>query len=156
MLRFRRNKIVEHWSDAVSSLQRSDTPLVCRGLLCPRAIGLELSEVFFRPAAECVQWFNQGSSQPRERVLYFRGHDGVNSPLHEAVALESAQCLRQHFLGNTSDFALQRGITHRSARQNLNNERCPFIGDSVEHEPGRTLGIQNGRSGGGNLSHGPV
>ena len=122
----------------------------------PRAIGLELSEVFFRPGAECVHWFNQGSTQSRERVLYFRGHNGVNSSLHEAVALESAQCLRQHFLRNTSDFALQRGITHRSARQNLNNERRPFIGNSVEHESGRTLRVQNGRSGGGNLSHGPV
>jgi len=112
--------------------------------------------MFFRPAAECVQWFNQGSTQSRERVLHFRRHNGVNSSLHQAVALETTQRLCQHFLRNTPDLALKRGITHRSARQNLNNERCPLIGDSVEHEPGRTLGIQNGRSGGGDLSHAPV
>src|SRR4030095_17218096 len=103
MIRFRRNEIVEHGSDAVSSLQHSDTPLVRRSLLCPRAIGLELSEVFFRPTAEGVQWFNQGSSQSRERVLHFRRHNGVNSSLHEAVALETTQRLRQHFLRNTPD-----------------------------------------------------
>lgn len=80
----------------------------------------------------------------------------MNSALHQTVALETAQRLCQHFLRNTSDFALQRGITHRSARQNLNNERRPFIGNSVQHEPGGTLRIQNGRSGRRDLSHGPV
>jgi hypothetical protein len=30
---------------------------------------------------------------------------------------------------------LQFGITHRSARQDLNNERRPFIGNPVEHKP---------------------
>ena len=80
----------------------------------------------------------------------------MNGALHQAVTLEAAQRLCQHFLGNAADFALQRGITHRSTRQNLNNERRPFIGNSIEHEPGRTLRIQNGRRGGGHLSHGPV
>ena len=54
--------------------------------------------------------------------------------LHEAVALEAAQSLREHLLRNPADRALQFGITHRSARQDLNNERSPFVGNPVEHK----------------------
>jgi len=54
--------------------------------------------------------------------------------VHEAVALETAQSLREHLLRNPADRALQFGITHRSARQDLNNERSPFVGNPVEHE----------------------
>ena len=79
----------------------------------------------------------------------------MNSALHQAVALEASQCLGQHFLRNAPDLALQRGITHRSARQNLDNESCPFVGNSIKHEPGRTLRVQDGR-GGGHFSHAPV
>jgi hypothetical protein len=35
-------------------------------------------------------------------------------------------------LRNPADRALQFGITHRSARQYLNNERSPFIGNPLE------------------------
>ena len=54
--------------------------------------------------------------------------------LHEAVALEAAQSLREHLLRNPADRALQFGITHRSARQDLNNERRPLIGNPLEHK----------------------
>ena len=54
--------------------------------------------------------------------------------LHEAVALEAAQSLREHFLRNAADRALQFGIPHRPARQDLNNERRPFIGNPLEHK----------------------
>ena len=66
--------------------------------LRPRAIRLKLSEMFFLPAAKRVQWFNQGSAQSRERVLDLRRHNGMHGALHQAVALEAAQRLRQHFL----------------------------------------------------------
>ena len=79
----------------------------------------------------------------------------MNGALHQAVAFERAQCLGQHFLRNVPDLALERGITHRSARQNLNDESCPFVSNSIEYEPGRTLRIQNGR-GGGRFSHASV
>jgi hypothetical protein len=55
--------------------------------------------------------------------------------LHQAVALEAAQSLRKHLLRNPADRALQFGITHRSARQDLNNERRPFVRNPIEHEP---------------------
>ncbi len=79
----------------------------------------------------------------------------MNSALHQAVALEAPQRLCQHFLRNPADLALQRGITHRSTRQNLDNQSRPFIRNSVEHEAGWTLRIQNGRVG-GHLSHASV
>ena len=54
--------------------------------------------------------------------------------LHQPVALEAAQSLREHLLRNPADRALQFGITHRSARKDLNNERSPFVGNPVEHK----------------------
>ncbi len=58
----------------------------------------------------------------------------MNSALHQAVALEAAQCLGKHFLRNSADRALQFGITHRSASEDLNNQRRPFVGNPVEHK----------------------
>jgi len=74
--------------------------------LCPRAIGLKLGEMLFRPATQRMQRFDQGSAQSRERIFHFRRHNGVNGTLHQAVALKGAQCLRQHFLRNAPDLAL--------------------------------------------------
>ena len=54
--------------------------------------------------------------------------------LHEAVALETAQSLCEHLLRNPADRALQLCITHRAPRQDLNNERSPFVGNPVEHK----------------------
>jgi len=55
--------------------------------------------------------------------------------LHEAVALETTQSLREHLLRNPADRALQFCITYRAPRQDLNNERRPFVGNPVEHKP---------------------
>ena len=58
----------------------------------------------------------------------------MNRAVHQAIALEAAQSLRQHFLRDAADRALQLGITHRSARQDLNDERRPFVRNPLEHE----------------------
>ncbi len=76
----------------------------------------------------------------------------MNGALHEAVAFETAQGLRQHFLRNPADLALERGVTHRAASEDLNNERGPFIGNAIEHKPRWTLRIHH-RGVGGNFSH---
>ena len=41
----------------------------------------------------------------------------VNFSPNESIALQAAQRLRQNFLRNVADLALQSGITKRSARQ---------------------------------------
>jgi hypothetical protein len=69
----------------------------------------------------------------------------MNCALHQAVTLQAAQRLREHFLRNAADLALQRGVAHRSARQDLNYERRPFISDPVEHKPRRALRFENRR-----------
>ena len=76
----------------------------------------------------------------------------MNGALHEAVAFETAQGLRQHFLRNPADLPLERGVTHCAASKDLNNERGPFVSDAIEHKPGWTLRIHD-RSVGGNFSH---
>ena len=79
----------------------------------------------------------------------------MNGALHQPVALEAAQGLGKHFLRNASDFTLQRRVTDRSARENLDDESGPFIRDSVEHEPGGTLRVHDGR-GRGRFWHGTL
>jgi hypothetical protein len=58
----------------------------------------------------------------------------MNGALHQTVALEAPQGLGKHFLRNASDFPLQRRVTHRPARENLDNEGRPFVGNAVEHK----------------------
>ncbi len=54
--------------------------------------------------------------------------------LDQTIALQAAQSLGQHFLRDAADGALELGITPRPARQDLNDERGPFIRDPIEHE----------------------
>ena len=70
----------------------------------------------------------------------------MDGALHKTVALQTAQSLRQHFLRDSTNLALQGGITHRPARENLDDERSPFISDPVEYKPGRALGVHDRRS----------
>jgi hypothetical protein len=38
---------------------------------------------------------------------------------------------------------LQHGVPHRTARENLDDQSSPFIGNSIQHEPRGTLRVQN-------------
>ena len=67
----------------------------------------------------------------------------MDRALHETVALQTAQRLRQHFLGNAADLALERSVTHGALSQNLNNERSPLVCNPIEHESRRTLGVHD-------------
>jgi hypothetical protein len=69
----------------------------------------------------------------------------MNGALHQTVALEAPQGLGKHFLRNASDFPLQPRVTHRPARENLDDESGPFIRDSIQHKPGRALRFQDRR-----------
>ncbi len=68
----------------------------------------------------------------------------MNFALHEAIAFQTAQRLRQHFLRDASDLPVQGGITHRAPRQDLDDESGPFVGDAFQHNARRTLRIENG------------
>ena len=67
----------------------------------------------------------------------------MDRALHEAVALQTAQRLRQHFLGNAADLALERGVTHGALSQNLNNKRGPLVRNPIEHESRWTLRVHD-------------
>lgn len=73
----------------------------------------------------------------------------MNGALHQTVALEAPQGLGKHFLRNASDFPLQRRVTHRPAREDLDDESGPFIRDSIQHQSGRALRVHHGRGRGG-------
>src|SRR5437763_17196341 len=66
--------------------------------------------MFFRPPAKPLQRLNQGTPQLRKRMFHRRRHDRMNSAVHKTVALQAAQRLGKHFLRDSADLALKRGI----------------------------------------------
>src|SRR5262249_35051001 len=67
----------------------------------------------------------------------------MHCALHQAVALEAAQGLGEHFLRNPADLALKRSVPHCPAREDLDHECSPFISDPGKHQAGRTPGIEH-------------
>ena len=53
----------------------------------------------------------------------------------EAVALQAAERLREHLLRDSADCSPQLSVALGSIRQDLDNERCPLIGDPIQHHP---------------------
>src|SRR5882724_4342118 len=86
-----------------------DSIELCSGA---RAIGLELCQMFLRPAAECTKRVDQGAAEARERIFNPRRHDRINFALNETVPFQTAQRLGQHLLRNAADLAMKLGITH--------------------------------------------
>ena len=64
----------------------------------------------------------------------------------QAVAFEAAERLREHFLRDAADGPAQFRVALGSVRQDLDDERGPFVGDPIEDDAGRTLRFQD-RSG---------
>ncbi|MEY2557860.1 MAG: hypothetical protein QOE34_1285 [Verrucomicrobiota bacterium] len=62
---------------------------------------------------------------------------------HQPVALEAAQRLREHFLRNAVDLALECRIALRPVGQDLDDERSPFIRDAIQDDARRALRFEN-------------
>src|SRR5881227_1224602 len=110
----------------------------------PRAVRLKLPEMFFRPTTKSLERLDQRASQLRKRIFYFGRHNRMHCALHQAVALEAAQGLGEHFLRNPADLALKRSVTHSAAGKNLDHEGSPFVSYAVEHQSGGTARIEYG------------
>src|SRR5262249_1908650 len=102
--------------------------------------------MFFRPPAKPLKRLNQGTPQLRKRIFHFRRYDRMNSALHETVAFQAAQRLGKHFLRDSADLALKRGIPHRAARKNLDDEGSPLVSNAIEHQPRGTPWVEYGRN----------
>ena len=102
-----------------------------------------LSEMLLGPAAESLQWLQQGPPERGERVLDSGRSIRMHFAAHEPIAFQAAQRLRQHFLRDVADLALQRRVTKRTARKNLDDDRRPLIRDPVEHDAGRAARAQD-------------
>ena len=100
--------------------------------------------MFFRPTTQSLQRLDQRASQLGKGIFYFGRHDRMHCALHQAVALEAAQGLGEHFLGNPADLALKRSVTHSAAGKNLDHEGSPFVSYAVEHQSGGTARIEYG------------
>ena len=89
--------------------------------------------MFFRPFTKRMQRLDQRSAKARQGVFHLWRNHRMNGALHQSVALQTAQGLRQHLLRDAADLALQRGVTHGAASEDLNDERRPFVRNAVEN-----------------------
>ena len=103
----------------------------------------ELRQMPLRPPAKRVQRVDQRSPEPRERVFHFRRDDWMDFAHDQAVALEAAERLREHFLRDAADGPTQFGVALRSVRQDLDDERGPFVRDAIEDDTRRALRFQD-------------
>src|SRR5262245_23434482 len=94
MIRCQSDPAVNEWTDGISLLHQSNTPLLrYRCFFCPRAVRLKLSEMFFRPTTKSLERFDQCASQLCKRIFYFRRHNRMHCALHQSVAFEAAERL---------------------------------------------------------------
>jgi hypothetical protein len=70
------------------------------------SVRLQFGQMFLRPAAERMQRIDQCASEPRERVFHLGRDDRMNLAYDQAVALQAAECLGEHLLGNPTDLPL--------------------------------------------------
>ena len=91
--------------------------------------------MLLRPAAERVQRLDQSTPERGQGIFNFRRHNRMNLALHKPVAFQAAQGLRQHLLLNAANLALQRCVATGTGRENVNNQRRPFVRDPIEDEP---------------------
>ena len=103
--------------------------------------------MFFRPTAETLQRFDQGATQPGEGVFHLGRHHWMNGAPDQAVALQTAQSLGQHFLRDAANLALQFDISLGPMGQDLNNKGGPFVGDAIQDQARRALRIEDGTVG---------
>src|SRR6059058_5404648 len=77
--------------------------------------------MFFGPAAKRAQRFDQRPTQFGKRILDFRWNDWINPALDQTVPFQAAKSLRQHFLGNPTDLAVELGVTQCPLREQLDD-----------------------------------
>ena len=56
----------------------------------------------------------------------------MNFAQNQAVTFQAAERLGQHLLGNPPDGPAQLGVALGSVREDVDNERGPFVRDPVE------------------------
>ena len=85
--------------------------------------------IIHAPVQHCVENGLETFAQVGEAVLDTRRHFGVHFAVHEAIFFHGAQLLRQHFLRNAADGALELAEAFRAIHQIAQNEHLPFVAD---------------------------
>jgi hypothetical protein len=88
--------------------------------------------VLLRPLPQAAHRLADGRAERRERVLDTRGHFGEDGARDESVPFEIAERLRQHFLTDAADGALQVGEAARLAIEGIEDHERPLVGDGLE------------------------
>ena len=97
------------------------------------------------PLAERGDGAAERHPERRQRVFHPRGNFGVDRPHDQTVALEIAQGLRQHFLGDALDVSAQLVETvRRAVGEQAHHHHGPLVGDAVEDQPDRAIPLESG------------
>ena len=103
----------------------------------------QFRQMSLRPPAKRVQRVDQGSPEPCQGVFDFWRDNGMDFTHHQAIALKAAEGLRQHFLRDAADGPAQLRVALGPIRQDLDDERGPFVRDAIEDDPRRALRFQD-------------
>ena len=106
----------------------------------------QFREMPLRPSAKRMQGIDQRSAEAGERIFHFRRDDRVDFADDQPIAFQTAERLGEHLLRDAADGSAQFSVALRSVRQDLDDERGPFVGYSIEDDARRTLRFQD-RSG---------
>ena len=73
--------------------------------------------MFFRPMAETLQGPEQGAAQGSNRIFHLGNGAGMNLAPDEAIALQAAQGLSEHFLRAITDLTTEAVLKEGATRQ---------------------------------------
>ena len=97
--------------------------------------------VLTRPVIEHLDRFDEGLAQIGEAVL--DAPRRILETLDEPVALQSPQGLGQHLSGDASHEADEFAVPTGLPTQSVDDERRPFVGEDLHHEPRRAVGEEH-------------
>ena len=78
--------------------------------------GLKLWEMFFRPAADRLERFDQTTSKRSEGIFNPGRNDRIDFPANDPVVFETAQRLGEHLLRNPGNLSPQFVVAFCAAR----------------------------------------
>jgi len=120
--------------------RRERLPRVC-GVVSSLGGG-DLVDMRFGPVTDGGDRLDEGLAEAGESILDPRRDLRVDVTGDQAVTFHPAQCLGQHLGGDVTELAAQLGKPHGAVAEQQHDKNGPFVADPVEHQPGRTAGVE--------------
>jgi len=98
-----------------------------------RARPLQLRPVLFGPFADGLERLRERPTERCQRVFHLGRNDWIYPALDKTVPFQPAEGLGQHLLGYPADFSLELTVPLRTARQGVDDESRPAVGDQAQN-----------------------